>query len=275
MASSTENVKLGVCSVIFDGINLGYTKGGVEVEVTTNTHEVTVDQFGDTPIGEIITGRMVSATVPLAETTLENLVATMPGSTLISDGVKAAGTITFSTGAPVNTDSVTIEGLAFTFKTTPVLPTDIPIPATFLLAAAAMANAINSYAFGFSATVAAGVVTVTAKQRGTDKNVTMTKTAVTPANLTVVGLTGGTNPTKAKVVVNTGTGINLLTISKTLILRPKGTLGADDFTIFKAACPGSLNFTYNVEQERIYTAAFKGYAQADDGLFAVGDVTAV
>ena len=34
MASSTENVKLGVCTILFDGNDLGYTKGGVEVELT-------------------------------------------------------------------------------------------------------------------------------------------------------------------------------------------------------------------------------------------------
>lgn len=87
MPSSTENVKLGVCTVLFNAIDLGFTKGGVEVEVATETHEVTVDQLGSTPIDEIIMGRTVTATVPLAETTLENLVQIMPGATLVTDGV--------------------------------------------------------------------------------------------------------------------------------------------------------------------------------------------
>lgn len=85
MASSTENVKLGVCNVLFDEVDLGFTKGGVEVEVQTSTHEVMVDQTGETPIDEIIMGRTVQVTVPMAETTLENLVKVMPGSTLITD----------------------------------------------------------------------------------------------------------------------------------------------------------------------------------------------
>ncbi len=85
MASSTENVKLGVCNVLFDAVDLGFTKGGVEVEVQTSTHEVMVDQTGETPIDEIIMGRTVQVTVPMAETTLENLVKVMPGSTLITD----------------------------------------------------------------------------------------------------------------------------------------------------------------------------------------------
>jgi len=83
MAVNAENVKLGVCNVSFGGVDLGATKGGVEMTVETTTHEVTVDQTGETPINEYIMGRRVTVTVPLAETTLENLVAIMPGATLI------------------------------------------------------------------------------------------------------------------------------------------------------------------------------------------------
>lgn len=86
MASDTKNVKLGVCRVYFDGNDLGYTIGGVEVEVTTETKRVEVDQFGRSPINEIIMGRNVQARIPLAETTLENMVRIMPGATLVTDG---------------------------------------------------------------------------------------------------------------------------------------------------------------------------------------------
>lgn len=74
-----ENVKLGVCTLTYDGVDLGLTKGGVEVEVSTDTHEVTVDQFGKTPISEYLTGRSCMVKAPLAETTLDNLIAIMPG----------------------------------------------------------------------------------------------------------------------------------------------------------------------------------------------------
>ena len=86
--NKTENVKLGVCSVTFGGVNLGFTKGGVEVTVETETHEVTVDQMGNTPINEYITARTCTVTVPLAETTLENLVKIMPGATLVTDSTE-------------------------------------------------------------------------------------------------------------------------------------------------------------------------------------------
>lgn len=169
MPSSTENVKLGVCTVLFDSIDLGFTKGGVDVEVQTSTHEVKVDQYGETPVNELITGRTVSVKVPLAETTLDNLVAIMPGAVLV-------------------TDSVT--------------------------------------------------------------------------------------PTKKKVVVATGVSTSLLATAKTLVLRPKGTTGAEDFTVHKANCPGALNFAYKIDDERVYMAEFKGYADEDGNLFTLGDESA-
>jgi hypothetical protein len=276
MASSTENVKLGVCNVLFDGVDLGFTKGGVEVEVATSTKEITVDQMGETPIGEIIMGRTVQATVPLAETTLDNLVAVMPGSELISDGAKATGTVTFSAAPPVDGDKITLAGVAFTFKTVPVSANDMAIPATIGAAATALAAKINANAVDFTATVAAAVVTIKAKNRGVAGNATLAKTAVTTANITTSGaaLTGGVDATKAQVKVSTGVNINLLKLAKTLVLRPKGTSGEDDFTINRAMCPGALNFAYQFDNERVFSAVFKGYAGADSSLFAVGDVTA-
>jgi len=169
MASSTENVKLGVCTVLFDAIDLGFTKGGVEVQVETQTHEVTVDQTGNTPIGELITGRTVQVTVPLAETTLENLVKIMPGAELITDA---------------------------------------------------------------------------------------------------------TDPDVKKVVVTPGVNINLLSVAKKLVLRPVGTTGEDDFTVYKAATGGALQFAYQLENERIFNTVFKGYVDEDGNLFSVGDDTA-
>lgn len=173
MASDIKNVKLGVCKVTYDGQDLGYTKGGVEVSVKTETHKVMVDQFGKTPINEYIMGREVSVKCPLAETTLDNLVKIMPGATLITDGV---------------------------------------------------------------------------------------------------------DPTKKVVNVPTGIGSNLLDIAKVLVLHPIGKADADksdDFTVFKAATAGALQFSYKLEDERVFSCEFNGYPDAQGKLFAVGDTTAV
>jgi len=101
MASDIANVKVGVASIDFGGVDLGYTKGGVEVEVTTEKYTVTVDQFGQTPINDYLVGRTIMVTTPFAETTIDNLVAVMPGSTKVIDGTtptKIKGEVTTGIG---------------------------------------------------------------------------------------------------------------------------------------------------------------------------------
>lgn len=84
--TQVQNVKLGACDVEFDAVDLGLTKGGVEVTITTNKHEVTVDQFGQSVVNDIIMGRVGTVKVPMAESDLEKLVAVIPGATLVTDG---------------------------------------------------------------------------------------------------------------------------------------------------------------------------------------------
>lgn len=96
----SENVRLGACDVTYNSVDLGLTKGGVNLEVSTDTYRVTVDQYGETAISEIITARNVTVSVPLAETTLENLVATMPGAVLVGSG--ATTRVDVASGVGVN-----------------------------------------------------------------------------------------------------------------------------------------------------------------------------
>lgn len=107
--NSPENVKLGVCKVFYDGVDLGFTKGGVEVTVETETHEVQVDQYGNTPINEYIMGRTVAVSVPLAETTLDNLVKIMPGAKLVTDAATSAKSVLVPTGVGTNLISMAKE----------------------------------------------------------------------------------------------------------------------------------------------------------------------
>jgi hypothetical protein len=269
MTGSTKNVKLGTCNVFFGGEDLGLTKGGVEVAVASTTHEVTVDQFGSTPIGEIITGRTVSAMVPLAETTLDNLLKIMPGSTLTTDGSFATGTVTFSTAPPTNGNTITIAGTKLTFKTNPVSDVEIAIPADIDAAGKALSDTVNGLVMPVYATYSGGVVTITSEQRNVSGNVTITSAGT---NIAVTGLTGGVTPTFAFVNVTTGVSLNLLDYSKELRLRPKGTTGEDDFVILAAACPGALTFSFNLDSERLYNASFKGYAADNGDLFRVGEI---
>jgi hypothetical protein len=83
--TNAQNIRLGACNVTFDGVDLGLTKGGVEVTLTTNKHEVTVDQFGTTVVNDIIMGRVGTVKVPMVETDLQKLLAVFPGATLVTD----------------------------------------------------------------------------------------------------------------------------------------------------------------------------------------------
>lgn len=91
---NTENIRLGACNVHFGEQGseefLGLTIGGVEVEVSTETQQTMVDQYGDTVVKESIRGRNVSVSMQLAETTIQNMVALMPGATLLSTGGERA-----------------------------------------------------------------------------------------------------------------------------------------------------------------------------------------
>jgi len=85
MTSSTENIRMGTCRILYDGVDLGFTTGGVEVTVATTTKEIKVDQYGDTLANEYIMGRTISVKAPLVETTIDNMAKIMPGADLVVD----------------------------------------------------------------------------------------------------------------------------------------------------------------------------------------------
>lgn len=72
------NVEVGVCSVTLNGVDLGHTKGGVEVTYEPVYHEVQVDKYGETTVEMILKGEKWTAKVPLAEYTITNLKNAMP-----------------------------------------------------------------------------------------------------------------------------------------------------------------------------------------------------
>lgn len=274
--SDTKNVKLGPCRIFYGGVDLGYTQGGVEVMVTTDTHEVNVDQFGKTVINETIQGRNVMAKVPMAETTLENLVKIMPGAKLVASGaVQASATITF-TAQPAEGSTITIGGVAFKFTANPAQDSDVLIGASFNATAANLQGVLSSFddtsIESFTYAVNGGMVTMTAVRYGTSQNgVTLatnaTGVAVSPA--TSGGVSG-----IVRVDVPTAVGVSLLDIALPLVLHPRELPATDqsfDFVIPRASTPGAINFTYKTDTERTFPVQFKGYPDpATDRLFFVG-----
>ena len=76
--ADVTNVKVGQCDVNFNDVDLGHTKGGVEVTYEPAYFEASVDAYGDTPIEKYLTGERLTAKVPLAEFTLANMGIAIP-----------------------------------------------------------------------------------------------------------------------------------------------------------------------------------------------------
>lgn len=79
--SDVTNVKVGACSVTFNSVDLGHTKGGVEVSYEPIYHDVSVDKYGETVVEKYLIGEKITVKVPLAELTIANLKAAIPQGT--------------------------------------------------------------------------------------------------------------------------------------------------------------------------------------------------
>lgn len=73
---------LGPCQVLYGTTVLAKTHGGVKVKLADSSKKLTYDQTGETPADEILTGREITAAVPLGLPTIEELAACIPGSVL-------------------------------------------------------------------------------------------------------------------------------------------------------------------------------------------------
>lgn len=279
MASSTKNIRLGVCRAYYGGVDLGLTKGGVEVSVKSDTHKTEVDQFGKSVVKEQVIGRNVTAKVPMAETTLQNVASLMPGAALVTDGVKSSGTLTF--GAITVTTTATIGGQAYTFYTTgtPANIYAVKIGATAQetidnFVAAVNRSGLQKVLGGVVAVQTATlVVTIRAVDVGTATNA-VTLVSASGITASAATLVGGTAATYTRLEATNGIGFDMLNAAQELRLHPIALADTDlseDFIIYKAATTGDLSFAYKLDSERIMNADFTGYPDPITGkLFAIG-----
>ncbi len=93
MAGNANEIEMGAAWAYFgtptgnigQQIDLGYTKGGITFALETTTYPIMVDQEGDSPVGEVITGRVVTVMVPTSQANYERLHSLIPGSTYIGN----------------------------------------------------------------------------------------------------------------------------------------------------------------------------------------------
>lgn len=284
--SNTKNVKLGVCQVLFNGVDLGYTQGGVEVSVKTDTHKVSVDQFGKSTINEYIIGREVTVKVPLAETTLQNLATTMPGSQLIftGGGTQATGTLTIATNPAAGT-TVVINNVVMTFQNATGYTGasgQVLIGATAAATASNLQAALSAYTVSAplmlaSYTVAGAVITVTYQVTAAAGNAFTLSAGTAGVSVTLSGatLSGGVDGANEYAIVTSGVGSNLLSFAAPLRLHPisnAATNLSEDFVIPLAATAGAMTFTYSIDKERVFSCEFNGYPDPTTGkLFTIGN----
>lgn len=269
MASSTNNVKLGICTIEFGGVDLGYTKGGVEVEVATETFKVMIDQFGNTPVKEYITARTCVVRVPLAETTLEILEQIMPGSTFTDNATKQVITVVEAAPADTTEYIIRVNGVDYPFTT--------DADATEAELADGLVDSVNADpARAMDAANVADELVLTARVSG-ETYVVIESPASTGAFDSITETTPAASGSKLIDVV-TNISADLLALASTLKLHPVSA-GADvneDFTVPLAATGGALNYAFKLDEERIFNVEFNAYPDdTQDGLlFQVGDTTA-
>lgn len=101
MTVTPSNIKLGACDVTFDTLDLGGTKGGVDVSIKVESYDVKADQVGGTPLKSLITGTIVEVKVPMLETNMAKLHAVIPQSTTVGVAPALTG---LEIGSGINLD---------------------------------------------------------------------------------------------------------------------------------------------------------------------------
>lgn len=160
---------------------------------------------------------------------------------LNSGPTKGSGTISIATGNMADADTITINSVVLTAKTTPTTAAQFKVGSTALQTAINLQNCINalstlntlvraSYARGTVTTT--GVVTVTALGAGTSGNYTWSQSG---SNVTLAGasaMTGGANGPVAATATITSTGSasnneTMLVANQTLTAKTSGAVAAN------------------------------------------------
>jgi len=102
--ADVTNVKVGACSITYNGVDLGHTKGGVEMSYEPVYHDVSVDKYGESVVEKYLTGEKWTIKVPLAEFTIANLKVAMPQGTFGGAG-NARLTLGHSAGTKATTSA--------------------------------------------------------------------------------------------------------------------------------------------------------------------------
>jgi hypothetical protein len=73
-----DNLRIGTFDVYVNNVLQGYTKGGQDVMFNHEYVDMTVDQYGSTPLDKILSGQDLRVTIRYAEITRTTLAAALP-----------------------------------------------------------------------------------------------------------------------------------------------------------------------------------------------------
>lgn len=73
MSMTLTNYKIGAAQVLWNSVDLGATKGGVEVTIEQSMTEIKCDQFGECVLDEVVTGKKAIVKTPLYETDIDQM----------------------------------------------------------------------------------------------------------------------------------------------------------------------------------------------------------
>lgn len=80
------NLRMGPCSLIFNGVDVGHTLGGTKVTVTRKLTDLKVDKYGDSPVDKVLTDVEMVVATKVAEPVVTLIRETMPEGTFNTGG---------------------------------------------------------------------------------------------------------------------------------------------------------------------------------------------
>lgn len=88
--STIADMEIGPAQVLFGGVDLGWTLGGITISSNDTYADIKADQHGTTVLDKVNTGTEVSVSMPFAELS-HSLLATITQETMVEEGGGGSG----------------------------------------------------------------------------------------------------------------------------------------------------------------------------------------
>lgn len=116
MAADIQNIQVRPVNASWDGVDLGYLDGDVEIKITESLQEIKTHQTGDQVIGNVRTGLAAEVTINLKETSIAQLksMVTASGDSMTPAGgteVFGWGTSKIGSGTFANAKRLVLHGV--------------------------------------------------------------------------------------------------------------------------------------------------------------------